>query len=236
MPARGLCPVPDLGDRAVNPVGSRPRRAVGRRRRGVDALPGHRTRGGQRWRRRGVGRRGRRRRLRRADRRGARRRRRRHRRRRRAAGATDAVRRGADAELGAGWTPKTLRKKVREFADARGVPVVAHQDLRGLRTSGGPGAGLWPARATAACCRSSAIHAKTVELRLSNLMAFDAMAQGNWGCLPEHYPAVVDLVLSGRIALDAVRRPPARSPPSTTSSPSCITARRAAGIVLIPEA
>jgi 6-hydroxycyclohex-1-ene-1-carbonyl-CoA dehydrogenase len=42
---------------------------------------------------------------------------------------------------------------------------------------------------------------KTVEIRLSNLMAFDAVAQGNWGCLPEYYPPVVDLVLSGRIAL-----------------------------------
>ena len=40
-----------------------------------------------------------------------------------------------------------------------------------------------------------------VNLRLSNLMAFDATARGTWGCLPEHYPAVVDLVLSGRVAL-----------------------------------
>ncbi|NOT29581.1 MAG: 6-hydroxycyclohex-1-ene-1-carbonyl-CoA dehydrogenase [Planctomycetes bacterium] len=38
-----------------------------------------------------------------------------------------------------------------------------------------------------------------VELRLSNLMALDATAQGNWGCLPEHYPAVVELVLSGAV-------------------------------------
>lgn len=37
------------------------------------------------------------------------------------------------------------------------------------------------------------------ELRLSNLMALDAVAQGNWGCLPEHYPAVVELVLSGAV-------------------------------------
>ena len=50
---------------------------------------------------------------------------------------------------------------------------------------------------------------KTVELRLSNLMAFDATAQGNWGCLPEHYPAVVDLVLHGTVALEPFveRRP-----------------------------
>ncbi len=40
-----------------------------------------------------------------------------------------------------------------------------------------------------------------LELRLSNLMAFDATAQGNWGCPPEHYPAIVDLVLSDRVKL-----------------------------------
>ncbi len=40
-----------------------------------------------------------------------------------------------------------------------------------------------------------------LNLRLSNLMAFDATVQGNWGCLPEHYPAVLDLVLNGRVKL-----------------------------------
>jgi len=43
--------------------------------------------------------------------------------------------------------------------------------------------------------------AAKLQLRLSNLMAFDATARGNWGCLPEHYPAIVDLVLSGKVAL-----------------------------------
>jgi 6-hydroxycyclohex-1-ene-1-carbonyl-CoA dehydrogenase len=38
-----------------------------------------------------------------------------------------------------------------------------------------------------------------VELRLSNLMAFDARALGNWGCPPELYPAALDLVLDGRV-------------------------------------
>ncbi|MEZ5064888.1 MAG: 6-hydroxycyclohex-1-ene-1-carbonyl-CoA dehydrogenase [bacterium] len=42
---------------------------------------------------------------------------------------------------------------------------------------------------------------RKLELRLSNLMAFDAIAEGNWGCLPEHYPAIVDLVLAGKITL-----------------------------------
>ena len=40
-----------------------------------------------------------------------------------------------------------------------------------------------------------------VELRLSNLMAFDARALGNWGCPPEFYPAALDLVLDGKVLL-----------------------------------
>jgi len=39
------------------------------------------------------------------------------------------------------------------------------------------------------------------EVRLSNLMAFNARIQGNWGCLPEYYPAVLELVLSGKIQM-----------------------------------
>jgi len=40
-----------------------------------------------------------------------------------------------------------------------------------------------------------------LELRLSNLMAFDARALGNWGCDPKYYPEVLDLVRQGRIQL-----------------------------------
>jgi 6-hydroxycyclohex-1-ene-1-carbonyl-CoA dehydrogenase len=38
-----------------------------------------------------------------------------------------------------------------------------------------------------------------VEVRLSNLMAFDARAIGNWGCPPEAYPAALKLVLDGKV-------------------------------------
>lgn len=38
-----------------------------------------------------------------------------------------------------------------------------------------------------------------IELRLSNLMAFDARALGNWGCPPDAYPAALDLVLDGHV-------------------------------------
>jgi 6-hydroxycyclohex-1-ene-1-carbonyl-CoA dehydrogenase len=40
-----------------------------------------------------------------------------------------------------------------------------------------------------------------VEVRLSNLMAFDARAIGNWGCPPESYPAALDLVLDGKVEI-----------------------------------
>ena len=40
-----------------------------------------------------------------------------------------------------------------------------------------------------------------VEVRLSNLMAFDAKAVGNWGCVPELYPKALQLVLDGLVAV-----------------------------------
>jgi 6-hydroxycyclohex-1-ene-1-carbonyl-CoA dehydrogenase len=42
----------------------------------------------------------------------------------------------------------------------------------------------------------------TVDIRLSNLMAFHATARGNWGCLTRYYPPVRDLVLSGKVKMD----------------------------------
>jgi 6-hydroxycyclohex-1-ene-1-carbonyl-CoA dehydrogenase len=41
------------------------------------------------------------------------------------------------------------------------------------------------------------------EYMLSRLMAFDAEIIGTWGCLPEYYPAVLDMVLSKKIDIGA---------------------------------
>ena len=41
----------------------------------------------------------------------------------------------------------------------------------------------------------------TVDIRLSNLMAFNATARGNWGSLPQYYAPVRDLVLSGKVKM-----------------------------------
>jgi 6-hydroxycyclohex-1-ene-1-carbonyl-CoA dehydrogenase len=119
------------------------------------------------------------------------------------------------AQHGAGLTldsstgdVKSLRKQVRAFAKEAGVPpwrtrvfeASGHPDGQALAFGLlGPGGYLSVVGFTP----------RKVEVRLSNLMAFDATAQGNWGCLPEHYPAVVELAMSGRIALEPFidRRP-----------------------------
>jgi len=94
----------------------------------------------------------------------------------------------------------TLRKRVRAFADERGIPSFRRKVFetsgtpQGQTTAFGllePGSYLSVVGYTP----------EKVSIRLSNVMAFDATVQGNWGCLPEHYPAALDLVLSGRVRL-----------------------------------
>ncbi|MGD8900753.1 MAG: 6-hydroxycyclohex-1-ene-1-carbonyl-CoA dehydrogenase, partial [Desulfobacterales bacterium] len=38
---------------------------------------------------------------------------------------------------------------------------------------------------------------------ISRLMAFDAEIIGTWGCLPEYYPIVLNMVTSGKVNIDA---------------------------------
>jgi 6-hydroxycyclohex-1-ene-1-carbonyl-CoA dehydrogenase len=42
---------------------------------------------------------------------------------------------------------------------------------------------------------------ETVDIRLSNLMAFHATARGSWGCQPKYYKPVLDLVLAGKVKI-----------------------------------
>jgi len=108
---------------------------------------------------------------------------------------------GAELTLAAGELPfKALRDAVREFAERHAIPSYRHK----IFETSGSEAG----QATAFGLVGHGAHLAIVgytprklELRLSNLMAFDATARGNWGCLPEHYPAIVDLVLEGRVSL-----------------------------------
>ena len=74
-----------------------------------------------------------------------------------------------------------------------------------------------------------------VELRLSNLMAFDVTVQGTWGCRPELYPDALALVTRGRITLAPFieRHPLARGPEVLERVANHALDRRA---ILVPDA
>jgi 6-hydroxycyclohex-1-ene-1-carbonyl-CoA dehydrogenase len=126
-----------------------------------------------------------------------------------------------------------LRKAVRAFAEARGVPSWRVKLFETSGTEAGQ-ATAFGLLGHGSYLSVVGFTPRKVELRLSNLMAFDATAQGNWGCLPEHYPAVVDLVLSGRVALGPfVER---RSLDSIQETFAELHARGAARrVILVPE-
>jgi len=107
--------------------------------------------------------------------------------------------RGVTLALDPGTLPgKELKKRILAFAKENGLSDLGWTVLEcsgsaaGQKTAFsllGPAATLMVVGYTMA----------EVELRLSNLMAFDARALGNWGCAPEHYPQILEKVLSGKI-------------------------------------
>jgi 6-hydroxycyclohex-1-ene-1-carbonyl-CoA dehydrogenase len=103
---------------------------------------------------------------------------------------------------------KALRAAIKSFADSRGIPSW-HQKI--FETSGTPqGQGTaFGLLGQGGYLSVVGFTPHKVELRLSNLMAMDAVAQGNWGCLPELYPAIVQLILTGKVVLEPFieRRP-----------------------------
>jgi 6-hydroxycyclohex-1-ene-1-carbonyl-CoA dehydrogenase len=97
--------------------------------------------------------------------------------------------------------PKELKRRVRSFAKERGTPSWR---VRIFETSGTTAGQTTAFGLLVPGCYLSVVGytPEKASLRISNLMAFDAVAQGNWGCLPEHYPDVLELVLSGKIVIE----------------------------------
>lgn len=96
--------------------------------------------------------------------------------------------------------PQEVRKELHGLARAGGVPSLR---WRIFECSGTPAGqtlafGLLGRGAT---LLQVGYTPKTVEVRLSNLMAFDATVHGTWGCPPEAYPDVLDLIADGRVVL-----------------------------------
>ena len=69
---------------------------------------------------------------------------------------------------------------------------------------------------------------------ITRLEAFDARAEGNWGCLPELYPEALALVLGGQVAIEPfIERRPLASVNAVLEEAHHRKLRRRA--VLVPE-
>jgi 6-hydroxycyclohex-1-ene-1-carbonyl-CoA dehydrogenase len=128
---------------------------------------------------------------------------------------------------------KEIRKALRSFCKERDVPTWRQRIFETSGTIAGQST-AFGLLGQGGYLSVIGFTVKKLELRLSNLMALDATAQGNWGCLPEHYPAIVDLALAGRIVLEPFieRRPLATINETFRELHSNGSRRR---IVLIPE-
>lgn len=95
---------------------------------------------------------------------------------------------------------RELRTRIRAFARENGYPDTRWRVFE----ASGSAAGQRAAYALLSFAGTLGVVGFTldkIELRLSNIMAFDAEVFGNWGCRPAHYPAVVAAVLAGQIEL-----------------------------------
>lgn len=108
---------------------------------------------------------------------------------------------GVDGVLNiTGLDQKTIKEKVKEIAKSIGAPKYGWKifEISGTK----PGQELAFSLVTFASTLSIVgFTMDKVEVRLSNLMAFDAKLIGTWGCKAELYPEVVALVADDRLKI-----------------------------------
>lgn len=113
---------------------------------------------------------------------------------------------GAALTVNAGSTDnRSLKKQIAAFASEQGLRSTEWKIFECSGSTAG--------QATAFSLVVHGAHLAIVgftmeksEVRLSNLMAFHARMQGNWGCLPEHYPAALQLVLDEKVQMKPFTR------------------------------
>lgn len=132
-----------------------------------------------------------------------------------------------------GVAPKELRRRIGELARHEGA---SDRDWKIFECSGNPAgqSTAWSLLGPSATLLVVGYTRDEITVRLSNLMAFDARAIGNWGCSPEHYPAIVEKVLCGKY--DIVRGTQIRPLSEIEAALDDVRQRRASKrIVLAPE-
>lgn len=110
-----------------------------------------------------------------------------------------AAEQGVDATLDTrGLDGKEIRERVREIARSLGAPEHSWKIFEFSGTAAGQelSFGLMTYAATLSIVGFTM---EKVDVRLSNLMAFDAAIVGTWGCKPELYPELVQLINDGRL-------------------------------------
>ena len=109
---------------------------------------------------------------------------------------------GIDAVLNIkGLDLKAVKEQVREIAKSLGVSRYGWKifEVSGTRAGQELGFNLLTFTSTLSIVGFTM---DRTEVRLSNLMAFDAKLIGTWGCKPELYPEVVDLIATGKLEID----------------------------------
>ncbi|HET7745870.1 MAG TPA: 6-hydroxycyclohex-1-ene-1-carbonyl-CoA dehydrogenase [Vicinamibacteria bacterium] len=99
-----------------------------------------------------------------------------------------------------GRGPAEVKKEMHALAREWGVPSLRFRVFECSGTTEGQ-AQAWALLARAATLVQVGFTPRPLELRLSNLMAFDATAHGTWGCPPEAYPEVLGLIFAGKVLL-----------------------------------
>jgi 6-hydroxycyclohex-1-ene-1-carbonyl-CoA dehydrogenase len=114
---------------------------------------------------------------------------------------------GAGLTVNAATTSlKDLRARVRDFGRARGCADYGWKVYECSGTTAGQETAFGLLTHAGMLMVIGFTLAK-LELRLSNVMAFDATVQGTWGCRPELYPAALALVTGGTVDLKPFIRP-----------------------------
>lgn len=99
-----------------------------------------------------------------------------------------------------GLDHKTIREKVKFFARESGAADTGWKIFEMSGTKAGQEL-AFSLMTYASTLSVVGFTMDKVEVRLSNLMAYDAKLIGTWGCKPELYPEVLELVADGRLMI-----------------------------------